>query len=851
MNPSPPAEFARYRFVRDARGDIVSLPSGGVDKSVRLVLDHERWGLARLHLFAGAAAREDRLQAFQRNAERIAESGHPRCPRLLSWGREGEDFLYADEMWDGEPLPTYLARAGGVPMGVACEWVREWLPVLSSIPFPSVPSEKLSPRHFEVVENREGQVFLVLSECGGWAPSSASSLEPACATSDLAGLFCALLAGDPNPTDCLEALAGLPPVLREAVLRALEEGGGDADDAFRSALRTGSVTAPSERSRVAAPRTPLREWLRCDLEVIGGDMPGAFPAATATVVPTGEPYAVPAHLRGNATLMQLLPGPEAIPRDDWLNQHHAATRRPGRGLPHQLQVNYIEDRGSLTLIGEERIEGIDLGSWIARTGPLSLESARDIAGAIHAALATLEARAGACAVWWLPPENVLLVTEAFSPRDPDDALLEDTSGAAWTSFPLKFRLHQTLATLREGASLPSKVRELTRLPGKPYEPARRSVIALPLLWHLLTGSRFHWSDPVVPSDRIPAALAEMFEQRRQLLRADPTATPDDFFLAFAQWTPPEPPLESSVETLPPATEPEPPAAPRFVAATFAPVRAPSPAAVGLWAFLLGVVAASVTGFFLTGQSVPRGAFVAAGPDSFPIPDFRFREDESREVARRQMEDLLLTSASPEALALLPAVEHLDREADRTRMETWLKTGPESDKGVAFRVLGLLARSRGASPGTSAEYFREGAKRGDLESRFRYALSRWSDKSGFAAGSEEAIRFLEEAAASGHGPSQELLARAKWLRNDAVGARRWAERAARRGDASALHLLGLFCLRGIGDEADPVAAAAHFRFAAERGDERAMHDYGRCLLEGRGVEPSRSEAQHWLRLGGAF
>ena len=96
MNPAPPVEFARYRFVRDARGEVVSLPSAGADKSIRLVLDRERWGLARWHRRIGAAARADQLQVFLEKAERSAAA---------------RADLVAPELWDSMrrgPSPEQL-----------------------------------------------------------------------------------------------------------------------------------------------------------------------------------------------------------------------------------------------------------------------------------------------------------------------------------------------------------------------------------------------------------------------------------------------------------------------------------------------------------------------------------------------------------------------------------------------------------------------------------------------------------------------------------------------------------------------------------------------------------------------
>src|SRR5690606_6091489 len=87
-----------------------------------------------------------------------------------------------------------------------------------------------------------------------------------------------------------------------------------------------------------------------------------------TPEPGEEAYAIPARLRGVASKLQLLPGPVSLPREGWLEQHHDATRRPGRGKVHQLQVHFIEDLASVTLVGEEQVEGVDLASLLGRTG---------------------------------------------------------------------------------------------------------------------------------------------------------------------------------------------------------------------------------------------------------------------------------------------------------------------------------------------------------------------------------------------------------------------------------------------------------------------------------------------------
>ena len=149
------SEFAQYRFVRDARGNVINLPSQGVDERILLVLDCERWGLARLHIFEGAAARKDKLEAFQAELQQIAEIRSDHVSRLVSWGRDAEELFYADEMQDGEPLTTYLGRTGRVPVPVASEWILQLLTCFESLDRLPPSLERFSTLNFEVVMNRQ------------------------------------------------------------------------------------------------------------------------------------------------------------------------------------------------------------------------------------------------------------------------------------------------------------------------------------------------------------------------------------------------------------------------------------------------------------------------------------------------------------------------------------------------------------------------------------------------------------------------------------------------------------------------------------------------------------------------
>jgi len=258
--------------------------------------------------------------------------------------------------------------------------------------------------------------------------------------------------------------------------------------------------------------------------------------------------------------------------------------------------------------------------------------------------------------------------------------------------------------------------------------------------------------------------------------------------------------------------------------------------------------ACVAGFSFSGWSVQRGLFRESGPLAFPLPEFRLLEAEGAGAAQSSLEDLLLAAGEPGALELLSIVERFDSEENRGRIRQWLEQRARSDDGESDRVLGLFAASRGGMSGEALAHFREGAKKGDLESQFRYAFLQWSDGNRLAEG--DTLAFLESAASRGHAAAGELLARVRLSLNDPDSGFKWAESAARQGRAPAVHLLGLFYLNGTGCGIDPSEGVGHLRSAAGMGDERAMYDYARCLSEGHGVEASFIEARRWMRIASA-
>ncbi|MEX2580817.1 MAG: tetratricopeptide repeat protein [Verrucomicrobiales bacterium] len=892
MKPLSIAEFAQYRFVRDAEGGVVALPSQGADEKTQLVLDCESWGLARLHLFAGAALDADKREAFEEEMKRIAAMRSRSLVRVASWGRDADDLFCASEMRDGEPLPAYLERAS-VPLAVAGEWIVQLFALLESEDELSASFRRFTTLNYQVIVDRQGIVRPVFSEFYGWTGPGARGQEHSLDWYQ-AQLFCSLIAGVPVRTfhhgSLPKNFEDLEEDIRSTVLASLEEDSGETYENLKAAMERLAEATDGDGEKAPLPRMALREWLRADLEE-SYDGPAEY-ALPPEVDPSDEPYAVVSRLRGGPANIQVLPGPGSIPRDGWLRQHHDATRRPGRGMVNQLRVNYTEDRNSVTLVGEESVEGVDLAALLGEIGPLGEAETRLVAAKVASAVDVLENHVASCSVWWLPPENVFVLTGSRS-LSGSAKLTERKGAAAWEGYPLKFRLHQTTATLRDGVDLPAAVRQLAREPCGKHKAVRRSAVALPLIWRLLAGSRFRWEEPVTRPTGVSAEIGDLLEEYRLALNESPEALETDLFEAFAATAAPSavesPPvvdteakeaaameeaLEATlfdgeidmavtpekesrgIETPVPVDEPQ-PATPEGEAPG---IEGPEPATpetesgapkkkggflnFWFWAALAGVVAAAVAGFWLSGWNERHGVYEAEPNIAFPETDYRSPAELTGDEVLAEIGEFLLEQGDPKHLKLLHLVEVFDFEANRVAVENALRAAAEDGNARAARLAGQLARTRGESPGNFRSWLLEAAEMGDAEAQYLYADSVLSD------GAPEdvrtrAIELAGRAAGEGHAEAFELWA--VWTReDDGELAFRAMESSARQGNVGAVYQLGLFRANGIGVDADPAGAAESFRKAAELGDPRAMYWFGRCLEVGHGVESAFTEAQRWMK-----
>jgi localization factor PodJL len=124
-----------------------------------------------------------------------------------------------------------------------------------------------------------------------------------------------------------------------------------------------------------------------------------------------------------------------------------------------------------------------------------------------------------------------------------------------------------------------------------------------------------------------------------------------------------------------------------------------------------------------------------------------------------------------------------------------------------------------------------------------------------AGDLSGVAVLKRAANLGYGPAQFYLGRlyeagGGGMKKDLAEARRWTERAAQSGDATAMYNLASYIYAGEGGTKDPAAAAAWFHRAADRGVVNSQFNLAQLSEKGYGVPLNPAEAYKWYLVAAA-
>lgn len=879
-------DFAYFRFLRDAAGEMLILPTAGLGHRTLLALDCERWGLARLHIFEGAALRPERLEAFEAEMTRVAGLRGPSFAKLLLWGRDDGELFYADDLIDAEPLPNYLARVGRTPLPMAAHMIHVlWndLESAAALPDPPLSLRKLLTSHFKVVQDESGFLGLRAGDYLAWEELDAASLVPHLAH-DLAQIFCSLISGIPLRefrSDLLPRyFEELPATLATETIRSLDLNSPESGVGFRNALAEIAALAGEHSGTIANPILPFRNWLARETNATGE----APPRFVLPEVPEGaeDIYGISARFRGVNAWIQAIPGPRFLPLEGWLQQHHEITRRAGRGFHQQLRITYLEDRDTVTLIGEERHDGPDLLTWRRAMGSLSPETVTELLSKVEQALAAGEAITGSGAIWWLTASNVLLGNPPGSATMPS---LETV-----TTGPIKLRLHQTSRSLQEGVNLPTSLRALAAQRGKAHLPARRGGVALPLGWTLLTGEDFAWNAPIPEREEVPGMVRNLLETWRKQLSEAPVEFTEDVFLHLREailnpspeaFIPTEEPVstgspEPEEVTLPwmPAslawTETEPIAnsseddrlaLEKALAARDSSLLKPRPwgemsrqkpprwpwSKVVLLAGLVALVLACAVGYELINRPeltrLGRPAAQLACPVSAEIPWI----DDIQSRLMPALEEWWIQHASdPTGLALLPALDQLEDETSRAMVQEALWGYAEKRDAAASGLLARLILAQDASSAEGLTWLTKAANYGNRDSQLLYAAMAFSSVSPLPEEQTTALRLLTLAAQAGHAPAAESLALIQMERGEEDEATHWIGVASAAGSVTATYQQALWAANGRGGVADPSVARAAFQEAAEQGHPQAMFWLGRCWEVGFGGPSSPDEAKRWFR-----
>ena len=132
-------------------------------------------------------------------------------------------------------------------------------------------------------------------------------------------------------------------------------------------------------------------------------------------------------------------------------------------------------------------------------------------------------------------------------------------------------------------------------------------------------------------------------------------------------------------------------------------------------------------------------------------------------------------------------------------------------------------------------------RWDRPRRIRYGY-------GMTAREADAIKWYEKAARRGDARAMHnvgvMLVRGMGRPADPTEGRRWLTVSFERGIVESALMLGDMARRGTGGSPDARRAAAFFRWAAEHGDARGMHALANLYVAGAGIPASLPDAYFW-------
>ena len=537
------AEFDQFRFIRQEAGALAELPGTGGNERLFLVIDCRRFRLARLHIFEGRAKHDPEIPAlFRREFEAISALRHPALGPLISFGRDDTELFFADAVVDGESLRDYLRRTGPMPPASALRAALDLANLLLDEPDGTHTLSHYSSRNLFVKPSAGDGLSLVFTDFTGWDRSEIEDRaeKEGRKVRRVAVTLYSMLAGQildsEPPLPFSREAKDAPELLKDFLKRVfLREGTGSIFKNLRDFTAVARTILPDlpEEEPPLPPRRFFRDWL---LRGLGDDLNlgpdfrilSKKKGAGSSLFEDG--YTIDAATTRGLTYKRLrfhlYPNQASIPRAGWMLQHRYSLRTHSRPLPNQATVESLYCGERFCLIGESWIDGVDMASIVEDLGPLSFDHAREIGKKLTAALDSMEAIAGACPIWWLPPENLFVITGSDHPDSVHHALGKNGVDT-WKRTPLRLRLHQTGEALLEGVNLPRSMMDLLHAGSKDrnHIQTRRSAVLLPILWFVVTGERLDWREPLPRHGAFPREILDLLEETRRRLVDSPEEEP--------------------------------------------------------------------------------------------------------------------------------------------------------------------------------------------------------------------------------------------------------------------------------------------------------------------------------------
>lgn len=174
----PDISFEHYELVRREDGSPLELGRGAMGVTFKARDTNLRRDVALKVVKAQYLANQDIRQRFVSEARAAASLRHSNVASVYHLGKTGEDYFYAMEFVEGEPLERVLKYRGPLEVGLALEIVNQVAAALSAAYRRNIVHRDLKPSNLMLAFGEVGHVTVKVIDFGLARPIRASTSEP-------------------------------------------------------------------------------------------------------------------------------------------------------------------------------------------------------------------------------------------------------------------------------------------------------------------------------------------------------------------------------------------------------------------------------------------------------------------------------------------------------------------------------------------------------------------------------------------------------------------------------------------------------------------------------------------------